>query len=342
MAKAVLYLSQELESAFADAQSGKIRFVTSRIVGEQLTLAGAGAATSDVRHDVSTLVAEHLGDGRDALFALFCLDVNVPALRWVLLAFVPDSASVRDKMLYSSSRDALKKQLGLNYFVGELHATELSEVTLESFQEAKKRQTADAPLSETERLLKETALLERDTNVRSTAMGVIPFRISQNLRDKLALFKDGKFDWIAMKLNTDDESVDVVKSLEKLELIEVHEVIDHKTPSFVAYRYRSVSSTVLVFLYVCPEDAPIRLKMVYSTAKATILATTSELGIDFAKTVEVNSPHTVVEDIRAELAPPKTDDDAARAREFSRPAAPGRGRGRGPARPRGPPPAPTS
>lgn len=72
------------------------------------------------------------------------------------------------------------------------------DVTWESFQGAKKRQAADAPLSESERLLKETALLERDTNVKSSAMGVIPFAISQNLRDKLALFRDGKFDWIAM------------------------------------------------------------------------------------------------------------------------------------------------
>jgi hypothetical protein len=71
-------------------------------------------------------------------------------------------------------------------------------VTLEGFQNAKKKQAADAPLSETERLLKETALLERDTNVRSTAMNVIPFGISQNVRDKLALLKDGKFDYIAM------------------------------------------------------------------------------------------------------------------------------------------------
>lgn len=71
-------------------------------------------------------------------------------------------------------------------------------MTFENFQNAKKKHAADAPLSDTERLLKETALLERDTNVKSTAMGVIPFDISQNVREKLALFKDGKFDWIAM------------------------------------------------------------------------------------------------------------------------------------------------
>jgi hypothetical protein len=42
------------------------------------------------------------------------------------------------------------------------------------------------------------ALLERDTNVKSSAIGVVPFGISQNVREKITLFKIGKFDWIAM------------------------------------------------------------------------------------------------------------------------------------------------
>jgi twinfilin len=87
-----------------------------------------------------------------------------------------------------------------------------------------------------------------------------------------------------------------------------------------------------VFLYVCPEDAPVRLKMVYSTAKATILATTAELGIDFDKAIEITNPATAYDDIRADLVPAKTEEDVVKAREFSRPAAPGRGRGRGPTR----------
>lgn len=149
-------------------------------------------------------------------------------------------------------------------------------MTWEHFQNAKKRQTADAPLSETERLLKETALLERDTNVRSTAMGVIPFEISQNVRDKLTLLKNGEFDWITMvcesfymyflerktnyslilfikKLNTEDESVTVVKSLETVDLTNVKDAIDHKVPSFVAYRYRGAlvaAPTLSTFQFV--------------------------------------------------------------------------------------------
>lgn len=73
---------------------------------------------------MAQLVASSLS-AEQAAFVLLCPDTNVAALRWVLLAFVPEGVSVRDRMLYSSSRDSLKKQLGMNYFAGEFHATEL-------------------------------------------------------------------------------------------------------------------------------------------------------------------------------------------------------------------------
>lgn len=39
-------------------------------------------------------------------------------------------------------------------------------------------------------------------------------------------------------------------------------------------------------MYVCPEDSPVRLKMVYSTCKATILfVAKEELNITFDHTV---------------------------------------------------------
>ncbi|CAH0493414.1 unnamed protein product [Peronospora farinosa] len=334
MARANLLLSAELERAFAAAQNGKLRYVKVSIDNESFVVSASGPATSEPHDDVAQLVTSSL-NAEEAAFVLLCPDTNVSALRWVLLAFVPESVSVRDRMLYSSSRDSLKKQLGLNYFSGEFHATELHEVTWKSFLEARKKQAADAPLSESERLLKEAAMLERDTNVKSSAMGVVPFQITQNVRDKLRLLKENKFDWISMKLSENNESVEVVKSLENLELSDVSSILDRHTPSFVAYRYRgplaSNATSALVFMYVCPEDSPVRLKMVYSTCKATVLSVAKEepLNITFDHTIEINTPTSAADDIRSELASLKTEEEL-KPREFARPAAPGgRGRGRG-------------
>ncbi|CAH0476806.1 unnamed protein product [Peronospora belbahrii] len=288
MARANLLLSAELERAFANAQSGKLRYVKILIQEESFVLSATGPATSEPDNDVTQLVTSCL-EAEEAAFVLLCPDTNVSALRWVLLAFVPETVSVRDRMLYSSSRDSLKKQLGLNYFSGEFHATELSEVTWENFLEARKKQAADAPLSESERLLKEAAMLERDTN-------------------------ENQFNWIGMKLSEDNESVEVVKSLENVDLIDV--------------------APALIFMYVCPEDSPVRLKMIYSTCKATVLfAAKEELNMTFDHTIEINNIASAVDNLRSELAPLQTEEEL-KPREFARPAAPGghgrsRGRGRG-------------
>jgi len=45
---------------------------------------------------------------------------------WMLIAYVPDGSTVKDRMLYASTRDSLKKQLGKSYFVNtDLYGTDL-------------------------------------------------------------------------------------------------------------------------------------------------------------------------------------------------------------------------
>lgn len=58
-------------------------------------------------------------------------------------------------MLYSSSREDLKKSLGLGYFVGEYYANSLGDLTWNQFTEYISRERTDGPLT-----LKEQLILE--------------------------------------------------------------------------------------------------------------------------------------------------------------------------------------
>jgi len=72
--------------------------------------------------DWSTTFAEFLP--KIPTYILYRLDSkNLQGYEWVLLAYVPDGSSVRDRMLYASSRDNLKKQLGYTYFVEDLYGS---------------------------------------------------------------------------------------------------------------------------------------------------------------------------------------------------------------------------
>lgn len=84
-------------------------------------LAGIGHTVSNLRQDA---VQSQLHPESAAAFVLFCLDVNVLALRWILLALLTEGVHVRDKMHYSSSRES-SKQPGIYYFVGEFHVTKI-------------------------------------------------------------------------------------------------------------------------------------------------------------------------------------------------------------------------
>jgi twinfilin-like protein len=69
--------------------------------------------------------------------------------------FVPDIAKVREKMLYASSRDALKRDLGYTSFSSELHACDMDEVSYERYQQQTLVSDADrlSLMSEKERML---------------------------------------------------------------------------------------------------------------------------------------------------------------------------------------------
>ena len=64
-------------------------------------------------------------------------------------------------MLYSSSRDSLKKTLGMGYFPTDYYANEKSDMTWQVY--SKGLDKSAAPLSATEVLKKEEAAMEKDT-----------------------------------------------------------------------------------------------------------------------------------------------------------------------------------
>ena len=73
-------------------------------------------------------------------------------LRWVMIAYIPQKTPVRDKMLYSSSRDDLKRGLGASAFVGFLCADCKEDVTYEEIQRCLATSNVDGPLTQLEKV----------------------------------------------------------------------------------------------------------------------------------------------------------------------------------------------
>lgn len=63
---------------------------------------------------------------------------------------MPHGAKVRDKMLYSSSKQDIRQGLGLGFFEGEYYANVPSDLTFESLVASRRSETGDQLLSDAE------------------------------------------------------------------------------------------------------------------------------------------------------------------------------------------------
>ena len=210
MANVAFKCTEDATAAFLAAQEDRsVRALALGIESECIVLRKSMSAGSRIENDFDSIIEGCGLTNESGSFVLFCLDAEaVPekARQWVLIAWVPENCRPKDKMLYSSSRDNLKRALGTGYFAADYYCNETSEVTWTAYQAVVNDKGTDGPLSEKEIMLKEEAALERDTSTKSSAMGEISFAVLPAATDALAAFVAGG---APMALSLEDEKVSV-------------------------------------------------------------------------------------------------------------------------------------
>jgi twinfilin-like protein len=122
MARANMLVSDELRQEFMTAQaSSETRWLIASVKDVHINFVSLGPASTDLSADI-----ERLRDvlGKAPMFILFCMDPTLPTKSWILVAYVPEMARVREKMLYATARDDVKNSLGSSHFKGECHLSE--------------------------------------------------------------------------------------------------------------------------------------------------------------------------------------------------------------------------
>jgi hypothetical protein len=127
-------------------------------------------------------------------------------------------------MLYSSSREDLKRSLGLGYFVGEYYANTRADMTWDQFLEYISRERTDGPLSAKEQLiLEEKVLTHSESNTtKATAMGALPFELSSAVISSLGQLQSGEVNWIEMYLNQETVELAEAKEVDTKEPLQTH------------------------------------------------------------------------------------------------------------------------
>lgn len=158
MARANLHLDERVSESFTQAQETRsIRFLKIRIEDENMLLENVVDKVGTVQSDFDTILMSSLNDTEAAMIVYCMTDDIAPSvgLSWILITWIPDGCRVRDKMLYSSSREDLKRKIGLGFFKGEYAANYRDDLTWMKYQESLNREISADLLTENERLLLE-------------------------------------------------------------------------------------------------------------------------------------------------------------------------------------------
>ena len=315
MARANLSVDVSVSDAFVRAQefgsNTRLLKVVIETATEKLVLSSTGARQGTAEEDFASVLVSSVDDSNAALL-LFCLtDGGEPgaAHDWLFLSWVPDGAGVRDKMLYSSSKEDLKRSLGQGYFTSEYSANLRSDLTWTGYKEASKKTRTDDLLSERERSVFEERLASQaESNVsKLSAMNVLPFQANPELRAKLAEFKNKVINWVDMTVTSETVNLVSAKIVGDFSAgASLHEHASDAEARFIVTRQAApggAATELTFFIFSCPESVPVRSKMVMSSAKATVLALAGELGLSFDRNIEIRAAADLDDAIRSEIEP---------------------------------------
>uniref|UniRef100_A0A336KE01 Twinfilin n=1 Tax=Culicoides sonorensis TaxID=179676 RepID=A0A336KE01_CULSO len=247
-------------------------------------------------------------------YILYRLDEKTPlGYAWLLLSWVPDTASIRDKMLYASTKATLKIEFGSAHIKEELHATILEETTFDGYQKHKKAFAAPAPLTSREEELEEMRRYEVKADIsvdsKQQTLGGVVFPITEAASKGLRDMARGSYTYLQFRIEISEEKIHLVKAgnLEVNQLAkEVPE--DHARYHLFLFKHTHEGDyqEAYVFIYTMPGyTCSVKERMMYSSCKGPFLDTIHHHGITVAKKIEVDSGSELTEEFLQEEVHPK-------------------------------------
>mmetsp|Transcript_2519 Transcript_2519/g.4267 ORF Transcript_2519/g.4267 Transcript_2519/m.4267 type:complete len:337 (+) Transcript_2519:34-1044(+) len=230
---------------------------------------------------------------------------------WILAAFVPDAAPIRVKMLLSSGRDALKRALGSGRFGRDMHWSSIEEVALPDATEDELRN--HSVMTEIEKLSVEDAkLTAMEAAGDKLSSAALAFPMEKQASISLQNFSNGGIDVIVLAIA--DETIMYQWSQAQAFPDNLSTLLPADSPCYCLYRWKHThadeEAAAVIFIYCCPEESPVRAKMLHASCKATTISGLTASGLTISKIAEVTSNTEVDEALLRSLLYPVTEEKA--------------------------------
>lgn len=274
-----------------------------------------------------TALQESLEEKSPSFMLVRSLQENT-ADKFVCVFYCPALSSVRDRMLYASSVNALKTGFGSSMFLNDYHITLPKECTypeyastladfdsrdLMTFQEV---EALEAHI--------ESSMMVTGTKTRVTVQ--MDIKVDDAVVPALTEYAEGKINTVFINIALKTE----ILTLQSSGNMDVKEVVEQlgDVPCYVVHNFSYVhdgaSCTKNLFLYYCPDRAKARVKMVYSSVKSKAVTMVGQLGIEDVRRLEFSDSGDIsASNLYLDLHPPQV-----KRATFAKPKAKGRGKRR--------------
>lgn len=323
MHRSGITVSNELRDAFASAVSENIDYFKIGIQDESFkVLAKGSSGASDITSKFK--VAQGFFEEKSAAYLAIHGDD-----KWILIYYVPEAAPVREKMLFSSSRTALKDGLGSSSFSADYFISLKSECTHERFNHMKTESIPTRDLLTLDEFTRHEAHLDSlksmGSAIRVTAIADIPVKLTEGAQTAISGFADGSVQTVWLSLDSETETLSG-RAEQKCTPEEIATKFSPREPQYLLFNFHHEKQpgqmvATPFFIYYCPDIAPPRLKMFYSACKSMIVKIFDSLNVKADKKIEISDSKELTSAFLFDELYPKV----VEKKTFSKPKAAGKG-----------------
>lgn len=303
------------------------------VFAEELTLVSHKDVKKDWEKDFDKLIQPEIEQDVPC-YLLYRLDTKTAegGYCWMLITWIPDIATIRQKMIYASTKSTLKLEFGGSYLKEEFHATAPEEITFAGYQRNKVSMSAPTPLTRREEEMNELRRSEVKTDVgvdtRHQTLSGINCPISEAALQAIHDLKRGSYNYLQFHIELDREEIHITKA----DNIDVHKLSsqvpnDHARFHIFQFKHSYDGDWLesFVFIYSMPGyNCSVKERMMYSSSKAPFLDTIQSLGVEITKRLEVDDAAELSEENLIDEIHPKK---MLHKSQFAKPAPPSKNRG---------------
>jgi twinfilin-like protein len=216
---------------------------------------------------------------------------------FVAITYVPNTAPVRQKMLFASTRLTLVRELGLESFSEQIFVENAEELSAEGWKKHEKHVAQENPLTEEERNLVDIKNAEA-TEVGGTSRrgggygsGGLKMQAGEGVAEALSSLQEGGL--VMLKIDSSETIVLAEAPVSSVSTSDLATHISSSEPRYSVYKHSysggSGAETAAIFIYTCPTAAKVKDRMVYASSRRSAEALAEqEAGLKLAKKVIIS------------------------------------------------------